>query len=954
MRQVFKGIGLTAAGICAATGALAQSTGDESVSLDEVTVTGSRIERSGFTAPTPTQVLDSKLLEQRATVNVGDLLNEVPAFRGTNTPAAGGIGNPGIVLADLRGLTATRTLVLLERNRLPATTISGGGSAGATDLGAIPTALISNIEVVTGGASAAYGSDAIAGVVNVQLNDRLQGIKANVQYGETRYGDAQDTFASLAGGISFASGRGHAIAGIDYNNNDGTGEFNDERGWGRRNFANTSFPNRPVGTPANVIAPNTLFGNATSGGLIRTNGPLLGLAFVPTANGGVTTTPFTRGLYGNLATSFDAFSDAAAAANAAAGIFQTNYQQLRPEIRRVNALAKVSFDLTDNLSAFIEPMYSHTRAEGIILARRDGAGAGPALTLAASNYYLSQALTPAQLAQVPTAGLSVAYFGSDFGPSVSTTSKDLLRLVTGLKGNFGDSWKWDVTAQHGRNVSDRAISNTFNNTNFRNAIDVVLVSGAPACRSATARAAGCEPINLLGRLNASTGARAYVLGTATGRATTVLQEISSNLQGEPFSNWAGPVSVGVGVERRWESLSINTDALSRSNTWLTGAGTALAKVTQNATEGYLETVVPLAKDLPLARAVDLNAAVRFTDYSTSGSVTTWKGGLTWEALQGLRFRTTLSRDIRAPNLIELYTPVAPSLPLPLDPRPGVPPITNTAGVTTGGNPALEPEKADTFTIGTVIQPAMIDGLRFSLDYYRIEIKGAITSTAPQAIVNNCLPGGVYSGNEYCSLISFANNDTRLGQITRVQGTTANVATFRTRGLDVQATYNRALPVGQLTLNLGATRAFEYWTSTDVSALFPNGINRAGQTGAGFGGPAGLPSWLFNLYANYRLERLSVNAQVRHLTENHQNKGFIGPDWAGYSPTLVNSINDNIVPSRTYVNLGASYNFGNSDRREVYFNVDNVFDRDPPAPANNNAYYDLMGRTWRVGLRYSFQ
>ena len=956
MRQVVRGIGLAAAGVCVTSSvAFAQaadypSPGD----LSEVTVTGSRIERSGFTAPNPTLVLDAKLLEQRATVNVGDLLNEVPAFRGTNTPAAGGIGNPGVVLADLRGLTAARTLVLLERNRLPATTIPGGGSAGATDLGVIPTALIGNIEVVTGGASAAYGSDAIAGVVNVQLNERLQGLKANVQYGQTRYGDAQDLFASLAGGMSFGGGRGHVIAGLDFNRNDGTGEFNDERGWGRQNYANTQFPNRPAGAAANVIAPNTLFGNGTSGGLIRTAGALQGLAFVPGASGGVTTTTFSRGLYGNLNTSFDAFSDSAVAANAAAGIGQLNYQQLRPEVRRVNFLAKATYDISDSLSVFVEPLVSQTRAEGVLLARRDGSGAGPALTLASDNYYLRQALTVAQQALVPVAGLSIAYFGSDFGPSVSTLTKDLVRVLAGAKGSFGESWKWDLTLQDGRNTSDRAISNTFNNTNFRYAIDAVLLSGAPACRNATARAAGCQPINILGKLSASPDALAYVLGTATGRSVTQLQDVSANLQGEPFSNWAGPVSVGFGAERRWESLSTDTDALSQSNTWLSGTGAALPKVKQNVSEAYLETVVPLLKDLPFARAVDLNAAVRRTDYSTSGAVTTWKGGLSWEAMQGLRLRSTLSRDIRAPNLIELFTPVSPSLPLPLDPRAGVTPITNAAGVTTGGNPALEPEKSDTFTVGAVLQPSFLDGLRFSADYYRIEIEGAITSTAPQTVVNNCLPGGVFSGNAYCSLISFANNNVASGQITRVQGTTANVARFRTSGIDLQAAYSHVLPAGQIQLNLSATRAFDYWTSTDVSALFPNGINRAGQTGAGFGGPAGLPTWLFNMQANYRLDRLAVNAQIRYISSGNQNKGLVGPDSAAYSSTLVNSINDNIVPSRTYLNLGASYNLGNDDRREVYFNVDNVFDKSPPAPANNNAYYDLMGRTWRVGLRYSFQ
>jgi hypothetical protein len=194
----------------------------------------------------------------------------------------------------------------------------------------------------------------------------------------------------------------------------------------------------------------------------------------------------------------------------------------------------------------------------------------------------------------------------------------------------------------------------------------------------------------------------------------------------------------------------------------------------------------------------------------------------------------------------------------------------------------------------------------------------------------------------------------------VASNSANVASFRTHGVDLQLSYTQPMKAlnealaGTLNLNLQSTRVFEYWTSTDVSALFPNGINRAGQTGAGFGGPAGLPKWSTNAQLSYRLQKLMVNAQVRNISRGHYNNAFIGPDQAGYSATLSNSINNNIVPSMTYVNLGVSYDFGGKDRRELFVNIDNLFDRTPPMPANNNAYYDLMGRTFRAGLRVSFE
>lgn len=923
--------------------------------VQSVVVSASRIDRAGYSAPTPTVSIGVATLEQRATVNIGDILNEIPSFRGSQTPAGGGIANSGQTLADLRGLGATRTLVLLDRHRLPQTNNGAG-----IDMSMIPTALIRTVDVVTGGASASYGSDAVSGVVNIVLNDQLQGVKGNVQYGATRYNDMRDTFGSLAWGGSFAGGKGHVIVGGEYNKNTGTDIYNDERKWGRESSIVFAFPNRPAGATAYAIGENGLVGNGTTGGLIRTNGPLLGLAFVKAPNGGTTTARFAPGLYGNLLTSQDIFTDEATAANEAAGITHRYPTQLRPQLERANFLSKVSYEINDRLTAYVQPLFSHTRSGNSIIARRDGSGAGPALPIARDNAYLVQALTPAQLALVPAGGLSIGYLGNDFGPVQREISHDTSYISTGLEGKFGETWEWDISYQNGRDKADSEFANNMVNANFRNAIDAVLVNGQVVCRNAAARAAGCEPLNILGQASGPAGAYNYIIGTARGRTVSRLREFSANVQGEPFSNWAGPVSVGAGLEHRKESLVTTVDPLSQSNGWLAGAGASLQSASVTVKEAYAETIVPLLKDVPFARTLDVNGAVRRTDYSSSGMVTTWKGGVSWEPTADFRLRATRSRDIRAPNLVELYTPAAPSLPLPSDPRPGVAPITNGAGVTVGGNPDLKPEIANTVTAGVVFQPTYLKRLSVSADYYRIDIDGAITSTAPSNVLNNCLLGGVYSGNSYCSLITFANNDVKNGQITGIRGTTANVAEFRTRGLDMQLSYRQPLVelnaalVGTLGFNVQGTRVFEYRTSTDVSALYPEGINRAGQTGAGFGGPAGLPKWMWTTALDYKWKRLSVNGQVRFISRGHQNNGLVGPDEPGYTPAAVNSVNNNQIPSYTLVNVGASYDFGGeSGRRELYFTINNLLDRAPPPPANQNAYYDLAGLTLKAGVRFSF-
>jgi outer membrane receptor protein involved in Fe transport len=941
--------------------------------VQQVTISASRIDRLGYVAPTPTTVIGALALEQRAAVNVGDVLNEIPAFRGSVTPSAGGLGNTGQFLADLRGLGAQRTLVLLGRQRLPVTSIPGQGSTpGTTNLSIIPTALIRSVDVVTGGASAAYGSDAVAGVVNIILDDKLQGVKGSVQYGATRYDDARDLFASLAGGTSFADGRGHVILGGEYNSNSGTGNYNDKREWGRKNYGSVlNLPaNRAAGVPANIIGENTgmHFRAATYGGLVQTAGPLANLAFVRGANGAVTTARFSPGLYGS--TNLDAFTNEALAANVAAGIENLNLQQLRPELERGNVLAQVSYQISDRLSVFVQPLVSHVRSNGILIARRDGAGAGPALRIQNDNPYLQAALTPAQLAQVPGftpgntqfgGGLTIGYLGNLFGPIQGEATHTTTRLSTGLKGSFGESWSWDITATSAKNKADRNLSNNFDNTNFRNAIDVIVVGGQEVCRSEAARAAGCRPLNILGSPSGSQAAFDYVGGTASGTTTTRLDAYSASLQGEPFSLWAGPVSVGAGVEHRVDSLEVVTDPRSQSSTWFSGVGTAFPQTKLKVDEVYAETIVPLLKAAPLAKTLDFNGAVRYTDYSTSGKVTSWKGGLSWEPSDGVRLRGTRSRDIRAPNLVDLYSPITTVAPIPVDPRTalsGVPAMTNLP--TTGGNPALKPESANTTTVGIVFQPRSLRRLSMSADYYNIDVKDAITSTSATNVVNACLPNGVYSGSPLCSLITFANNDPVRGQILAVSAQQANVGVFKTRGVDLQLSYAQPLKElagglpGILNIGLLATRVFEFSTSADINERFPNGVNRAGQTGAAFGGPAGLPKWSWTGNFDYRLDRLALNTQVRFISSGKQDNALVGPDQSNYSPTLANSVNNNKVPSYALFNMGASYDFGSKgQRRELYLTVNNVFDRDPPYPANGSAYYDLLGRAFKVGARFSF-
>lgn len=641
----------------------AQNDGGDS---DTIVVSGSRIDRAGFIAPSPTTVIGEQTLEDRAAVNVADIINEVPSFRRTNAPETGGIGNQGINSPDLRGLGSTRTLVLLDRLRLPAVNFPGATVAGATDLNLIPSALISRIDVVTGGASAAYGSGAIAGVLNLQMNTRLEGLKGNIQYGETKYGDAEDWFGSLAGGLSFADGRGHIVVGGEYGKNEGTGLFNDLRPWGQLNVTSLTLPaNRAANLPANLIIGNVGFGTLTPGGLITTaaSNPaaLRNLQFVASSGGTVATGAFTPGLY-----------QGQAGTNMSGGSITPPYQVLRAQTERYSLAANAEFEFSDSLSFWARGLFAQVNTSNISAQIRAATGGTTGfLSISRNNPYLQAALTSTQLALIPANGsLQIGYLGNDFGPAIIDTDSQTYSMAGGFRGEGPDSWQWDLGVQHGRNRSIQDQSNTAITANFLNAINVISLNGQNVCAVQAARDAGCQPINILGRASYSDAAYNYAFGTAHAEAVSTLLEASANANGELGNLWAGPVSLGFGFEYPEEKFETVVDALSQAGAFMARAPRNFPKVGVSVTEAYVETIVPLLSEDWFTGSLEFNGAVRATDYSTSGDVATWKAGLVWRPIPDIMIRGTMSRDIRAPSLPELYTAAVATVPRPLyaDPR----------------------------------------------------------------------------------------------------------------------------------------------------------------------------------------------------------------------------------------------------------------------------------------------
>ncbi len=933
--------------------------------LTEITVTASRVAREGFSAPTPTTVIGPELLEARAATNILDVINEQPAFRNTATQQSNSIGAGGLAGIDLRGLGTIRSLVLVNGRRHVPTS-----SNGTVNINLIPASLIERTEVVTGGASAAWGSDAVAGVVNLILKNDLQGLESNVSYGASTEGDYEEYNVSLAGGTSFADGRGHFMAGGEYVDNKGVGRKDGARDWANERWWTISLPaNRAAGLPSRLVTPDVWFSD-----LLSPSGVINGRP-ASAANGNFNSNALDNIIFNDGGSGLGTFDLGnpvggnlmVGGSNGGASIL-TGENVANP-VERYSALTRVSYELSDSLTIYGEASFAHSSSEGFGPKRLDQAnlnifGDNPFLDATVASLPVTDPRRVAILGMTPNQSFVMGHVLTEFGPFgnyTTTAENETTRFVVGLEGKLGEAWSWDFYYQRGENNFLQLYNQTIQ-SNFFAATDAVAgPNGTIVCRSETAAgyrgptiygggpAAGCVPINLFGVGSPSAAALAYVSGVQSEDVKFIEDAAGLNLSGEPFSNWAGPVSIAAGLEYRKDKISSTVDANSAAARYEIGNPQAI-KGDVEVQEVYLETVFPLLSDKFLAQSLDLNAAGRLTDYSTSGNVETWKVGLTWQPVNDIRFRATLSQDIRAANLQELYAGPATGFGNTRNPANGVTILTPAL---TTSNPNLVPEEATTFTGGIVLTPSFIPGFRMSVDYFDIQIDEVISTIGAQAVVDRCFTpagstvvGTTPQGNEFCSLIEFGPGTPP--SILRVSNPRLNLNGLDTSGIDFEFAYNVpslfGLP-GNLGIRLLSTYVDTLITTDSVSA-----IDRAGQT---------LPDWTFNLGFNYTLDRFSGNLQIRHMARTYFDTTLIGPDKANYSPTLANSISDNIAEAVDYVSLSAQYKLieGSDMNVTLYGVVNNLTDQNPPDGAINNAVgntlYDLVGRTFRVGARVNF-
>lgn len=983
---------MTALALVQAAPALAQETTSpadnaEAAPTDQIVVTGSRVVRDGFQAPTPLLVLTKEDIQNTSpSNNIADFVNQLPQLAGSTKPANSRLnisnGSAGINALNMRNLGEGRTLILVDGRRSVGSTIFGW-----VDINTIPQALVERVEVVTGGASSAYGSDAVTGVVNFILNKKMEGVRISGDIGLTDKGDGFNYSGSIAGGKSFADGRGHALFNLEIAHQDGIFSVDpNDRPWnhlGYLAFANPTYT-ATNGEPAFItVRRNAGQTNQAPGGFITGStgasaNALRGLYF---GNNGQVI-PFQYGSFNS-----PALGGAAAVTRTVGGDWQLNDSGRRigiaPEDDRWGAYGRLSYEISDNVEIFAEGSFNKQEVffnagPNLGSATLNTVGCTTVPVPTTCNAFALQTLGAARLAGVNS--ISITTTAADLPFRGINNKRQVQRYVVGAEGQFeafGNSARWDVFGQYSRSDVREQLRNIMHINRLAQATNAAFAPagnargyavGSIQClinvdASTTNDDPSCVPLNRLGIGVADPAAIDYVLGDPYRKQVLEQFVTGANLSLTPFATWAGDVSIAIGAEYREEKIRgsvpaefqpvINANGTT-TNLWSVGNYLPF-KGSYNVKEAYLETVVPLGFGL------EFNGAVRATDYSTSGYVTTWKLGATWAPIEDIRFRVTRSRDIRAPNLNELFQAGTANSDSVRNPR-FTPDLANGpqffpySGLTTG-NRNLMPEKADSWNIGAVISPRFLRGFTASVDYFRIDLKDAIDTITPQEIVNRCDEGR----QEYCAAITEDPARTQPGPprvpYLLIQRQPFNFARRLVRGIDFDAAYR--LPVGgesSITLRGTATRYIENISDTGIVGTVP--VNTVGANG----GQASTPKWIFRGNLNYATPTFSGTITGRGVSAGKYLANAIEctsncPTSTSQNPTYDN----NRVKGLFYVDLNLAQKIGieNGSEAELFFNVTNLFDANPlllpeTGLAANSTYSDLLGRTFRIGVRFKLQ
>lgn len=909
--------------------------GEDTTAADNIVVTGSRTVRNGDASPTPVTVVSTETLQNVRPTSLTESIQVMPVFSGsrgqTSNPSATGAtggGNGTAAQLNLRNIGAQRNLVLMDGRRVPPTSFTG-----IVDADVIPQLLIQRVDVVTGGVSAVYGSDAVTGVINFVTDTGFNGLKLQAQSGISRYGDDGSQELGVAYGLNIGE-RSHFMASYEYRNSVGLDRRSD-RDWFRR----STVVGNGTTLPYRSILDSTLSTQPFGGRVTCTGGcPLTGRYFetdgvlVPFVNGTTYTGTTTQ--------------------SGGAGGFLDNSLKASQESHQF--FARFDTKLSDTIGAFISVGGNFKKnvfwGDDLVLNN---------IVLSRNNAFLA----PVYQSQIPAATFTLGKIFNQEARLRQEPKTRHLTFVGGLEGELG-SWSWELGYVHGDARLTTDLNNNVNQQKLSAALDAVFnPSGQIVCYASTQVAtasayADCVPLNVFGPTASSAAARDYIFDDTNYVATTRQDDVTASIGGSPFSTWAGEVAVAFSGEWRKQSFRSVSDGTPdrvadctslRFNCVATGNRTLLLRnsfsssptVSMEVWEVAAEATVPLLRDAPFAKLFEVNAAARYTKYDTVGSYETWKIGANWVATDWLRFRGTVSRDIRAPTLGDLYAQPVFSLDNTLDLLNGITVQTTQRNVS---NPNLTAEIGDTITAGLVFQPNFLPGLSLAVDYYKIEINNAIVSVqgAQANIQNGCNLTGVAL---YCDLLE----RDATGRLVAVISRPINLAQITTSGVDFELNYRSSLFGRPLMLRgLAAYQPHIRYIQPSLPTIDQGGV------AFGAAGLVASPAWRLTGIVSYEV---ADNLRIDILQRWRSALKLSG------DPTLTFVAGDNRI--KPYAQTSINVALDVTDKSEIFFNVQNLFDADPPqgnAPGTAGtpgrfggfaATDDVVGRYFTVGARISF-
>jgi iron complex outermembrane receptor protein len=910
----------------------------QTADVEEVVVTGSRTIQNGNNSPTPVTVVSVAELQTTRPTTIAEGLNDLPVFsgsRGNNTPGnatANGSGN----FLSLRGFGASRTLILQDGRRVPATSASG-----QVDTNTLPGMLVQRVDVVTGGASAVYGSDAVTGVVNFILNKNFNGIAVEGSGGLAEVGDSGQYRFGVAAGRGFFDGKLHLEGSYEHFDSNGI-QQKFARPIGRKSYCTVG-----AGTQANPFytIENCRNNSSSFGGLIRT-GPLKDMEF---ASNGVLT-PFVHGIRTTTPT----------AESGGNGIYQINTPVTAWQ-KTDQMFARADLAVNDAVNVFAQLSGSKNLNGNVF-----NAASFNGIVFSSRNAFLSPAIQAAASAGGATTFQFGRFFANEDATDVNSETKNIT-FTTGFNAKLSESWSMEAYYTFGESKLHVDNIGVVVNTKRIAAVDAVVnpANGQIVCNVTLTHPGlypGCVPFNPFGPTAQAPGSSKYWRDTAFFDLTNRMDDFGGSVAGDVFQLPAGPLRAALSGEYRRLSLDNTSSASPTELADCTGLrfnctqGTTTKwgnNITQDMSaketvwEVAGEVTLPLLKDMPMVQALDMNGAYRYTDYSISGIARTWKVGLDWHVVDDVTLRATRSQDIRAPTLYDLFQPLSRTSAPFADIHTGV---SQSAPNITRGNDTLVSEVAQTLTAGVVLRPRFLPRFSLSLDYFKIEIDNAISNVGGrnQTVIAQCENSGGTS--PLCALyarpLPFSNR-TAANFPTAIYSQPQNVSQTWTNGVDIEANYSielsdwgGALP-GRLDMRLFGT-----YQPKLASVTLP------GQPVVNDGGTADAPEWRITANLGYTIGDFSVRTSTRWRNELKRSG----------DPTLFYA--DPPIPSVAFTDLTLTYKTqvwgGDSS---VFLNVRNLFDKVPPVVAGGNGTPnggnniaqgdDIVGRYFAVGFRSKF-